>query len=276
MRGTIYAMDQPTLNKLLGDLSLGSIRYLNTVDSTNNLAAHWAKDGAPNLSLVISDEQTAGRGRLSRRWYTPPGAALAFSLIIQDTTQETVMPNSSLSRLTALGTLAVCDALKQSFPTQLQAQIKWPNDVLVAHHKLAGVLSEAFWQGEQLQTVILGIGINIAPESVPSAELLDFPATCVEAAVKEQVDRWELLHTVLVKLLYWRSHLTSPEFIQAWEKRLAYQGEWVQVIFEGEPSLEGQVIGLKSDGSLKMLTRSGDLVDLQAGEIHVRPLDRPA
>ncbi|MCK5430875.1 MAG: biotin--[acetyl-CoA-carboxylase] ligase, partial [Anaerolineales bacterium] len=179
-------MDQPTLNKLLGDLSLGSIRYLNTVDSTNNLAAHWAKDGAPNLSLVISDEQTAGRGRLSRRWYTPPGAALAFSLIIQDTTQETVMPNSSLSRLTALGTLAVCDALKQSFPTQLQAQIKWPNDVLVAHHKLAGVLSEAFWQGEQLQTVILGIGINIAPESVPSAELLDFPATCVEAAVKEQ------------------------------------------------------------------------------------------
>ena len=80
-------MDQPTLNKLLGDLSLGSIRYLNTVDSTNNLAARWAKDGAPNLSLVISDEQTAGRGRLSRRWYTPPGAALAFSLIIQDTTQ---------------------------------------------------------------------------------------------------------------------------------------------------------------------------------------------
>lgn len=267
-------MDQSTLNEKLGILALGSIRYLNTVDSTNDLAAGWAMEGAPNLSLVVSDEQTAGRGRKNRRWYTPPGTALAFSLIIQDKTLQNLAPNSRLSRLTALGALALCDALRYTYPEKLQPQIKWPNDVLVAGHKLAGVLCEAFWQGEQLQTVVLGIGVNMKPGSVPPVDLLDYPATCLEAQVNEQVDRWDFLHTVLVKLLYWKDFLSSSAFIRAWENSLAYRGEWVQVINDDGSSLEGQVTGVSSDGSLKLMKRSGDLVDVQSGEIRIRPLKR--
>lgn len=264
-------MDQSTLNEKLGNLALGSIRYLNTVDSTNDLAARWAREGAPNLSLVVSDEQTAGRGRKNRRWYTPRGTALAFSLIIQDNSLQDLTPNSRLSRLTALGTLALCDALRYTYPEMLQPQIKWPNDVLVAGHKLAGVLCEAFWQGEKLQTVILGIGVNIKPGSVPPADVLDYPATCLEAEVNEQVDRWDFLQTALVKLLYWKDFLPSAAFIRAWENRLAYRGEWVQVIYDDGLSLEGQVTGLSPDGSLKLLTHSGDRVDVQTGEISIRP-----
>ncbi len=269
-------MDQATLSEKLGDLGLGPIRFFISVDSTNNLAAQWAREGAPNLSLVVSDEQTAGRGRLGRRWYTPPGAALAFSLILQDITQEAITPRNMLSRWTALGTLAVCEALKQGYPKGLYPEIKWPNDVLVANLKLAGVLCETYWQGEQLQSIILGIGINITSESVPSADLLDFPATCLEDEVKMQVDRWDLLHEILDKLLYWKKLLPSPAFIQAWENRLAYRLEWVQVLNENGSSLEGKIIGLQSDGALELLTRSGSRLHLQAGEIHLRPLKYPS
>ena len=265
-------MDQAALSEKLADLGLGPIRFLTSVDSTNNLAARWASEDAPNLSLVVSDEQTAGRGRLGRRWYTPPGTALAFSLVLQDVTQEAITPRNMLSRWTALGTLAVCEALKLGYPKGLYPQIKWPNDVLVANRKLAGVLCEAYWQGDQLESIILGIGINITSESVPSADLLDFPATCLEDEVKTQVERWDLLHEVLDKLLYWKKLLHSPAFIQAWENRLAYRGEWVQVLYENGSSLEGKVTGLQSDGALELLTRSGSRVHLQAGEIHLRPL----
>lgn len=266
-------MDQAALRKILGDIPLGSIRFFDSVGSTNDLAANWARKGAPNLSLVVSDEQTAGRGRKKRRWYTPPGTALAFSLIMQDSPLGDLTPNSQLSRLTALGTLAVCGALGHTYPEKLEPQIKWPNDVLVAGKKLAGVLCEAFWQGEQLDTVILGIGINITSESMPAPELLDFPATCLEAEVHMQVDRWDLLHTLLTKLLYWMNLLPSPAFIQAWSDNLAYRGTWVQVIFDDGSSLEGQVSGLRSDGSLILMAHSGEVVDVQSGAIRIRPLE---
>lgn len=269
-------MDQCKLLKLLSDLPLGPVHYLSTVDSTNNLAARWAEDGAPDLTLVVADEQTAGRGRLSRRWFTPPGAALAFSLILRKTEQNYLVPNDSISRLTALGAISVCDALEQTFLSTHPAQIKWPNDVLVGRRKLAGVLTEAHWQGDQLQVAILGIGINVAPKSVPSDENLDFPATCLESIAQKTVDRWELLHEVLAKLLHWRILLNSPKLIQAWERRLAFLGEQVQVIFKDKVLFKGQVTGLKSDGSLILRTRSGNVKDLQVGEIRLRPVDSPS
>src|SRR5512147_1345877 len=119
-------MDQASLQALLSGLPLGAVRYFDTVGSTNDLAARWADDGAPDLSLVAADEQTAGRGRLGRRWITPPGAALAFSLVLTDIRQADIL------RYTALGALAVCDALNLTFSPLPPAQIKWPNDVIAS------------------------------------------------------------------------------------------------------------------------------------------------
>jgi BirA family biotin operon repressor/biotin-[acetyl-CoA-carboxylase] ligase len=269
-------MDQASLQSLLSDLPLGSVRYFATVGSTNDLARRWAEAGAPDLSLVATDEQTAGRGRLNRRWITSPGSALAFSLILKDPGEVDVL------RYTALGALAVCDALNAALPPVLPAQIKWPNDVIATRRlwpaaagkagKLAGVLAEAHWQGETLTAVILGIGINVAPPSVPPDEQLNYPATCVEAVVESPVDRWGLLHAVLERLLFWRERLGTPEFVMAWGARLAFRGEWVQVSFEGQPSLEGQVLGLNAEGRLRLRDRQGELHELHGGELNVRPL----
>jgi len=258
-------VDQASLEALLADLPLGAVRYFATVGSTNDLAARWAEAGARDLSLVVADEQTAGRGRLGRRWFTPRGAALAFSLILRH------LPPEGLPSCTALGALAVCEALNAALPPFFPAQIKWPNDVVVRRRKLAGVLAEAHWQGEQLLALILGIGINVAPSSVPPAEELDFPATCVEEVVGKPVDRWGLLHAVLERLLYWRPRLGTAAFMAAWEASLAFKGEWVTVTLEDQAPLEGQVVGLTPQGYLRLRQASGQVQTLQAGVLHLRP-----
>jgi BirA family biotin operon repressor/biotin-[acetyl-CoA-carboxylase] ligase len=174
-------MNQTQLDTILADLSLGGVRYFNCVGSTNDEAALWASQGAPDLALVVTDEQTTGRGRAGRHWYTPRGTGLAFSIVVYPTLED----SGSVSRMTALGALAVCDALKNRY--HLPAKIKWPNDVLLDEKKVAGVLVEAQWTGDRLSSLILGIGINVAPASIEDAlahePVLRFPASVCGSAL---------------------------------------------------------------------------------------------
>ena len=260
-------MDQSALDKLLFDLQLGPLRYFHQIGSTNDEALLWAKEGAPDLSVILADEQTAGRGRGQRGWHTPPGAALAFSVIIHPTGVDEY---EYIPRLAGLGALAVTRALKKNY--DLAAQIKWPNDVLVNHQKLSGILGEAHWIGDQLTALILGIGVNVSPESVPQD--VDYPATCVETVYGEQIDRAELFHDILAELIFWRSKLTSREIIKSWESELAFQGEWIQLVTESEPPLIGLILGLRPDGSLRIRTPNNEERTIRAGEIHLRPVDK--
>ena len=257
-------MDLNTLQSRLSDLPLGQLAYFEVLDSTNEQALRLAEEGAPHLSLVLADEQTAGRGRRGRTWLTPPGAGLAFSLVFQ---QPFPTP-----RLTGLGALAVCEILQSEY--ELAAQIKWPNDVLVGGRKLAGVLVEAGWQGHEIQAAVLGVGINVAPASVPPESELDLPATCVETALGRPVDRWQLMKEVLEAMLDWLPHIHRAEFLQAWENNLAYQLEWVQLLEEASEPVEGRLLGLRSDGSLRLELPEGGEKHFQAGEIHLRKVDR--
>ncbi len=280
-------MDQTQLETILTGLSLGPVRYFDRVGSTNDEAAYWDTQGAPDLALVVADEQTHGRGRAGRRWYTPPGAALAFSIVVYPTIED----SSSVSRMTALGALAVCDALKNRY--QIPAKIKWPNDVLLNGKKVAGVLVEVQWIGDRLDALILGIGINVASTAVEAARSheakLRFPSTCVESVLGHSVDRLELLSAVLAGFMRWRSRLSAPDFLRAWDANLAYrdEDEWVQVIPSSSiseplqndgttpfPIQEGQVLGLLNDGSLKLRTRSGEIIALQHGEVRLRPVKK--
>jgi BirA family transcriptional regulator, biotin operon repressor / biotin---[acetyl-CoA-carboxylase] ligase len=270
-------MDSEKLSIALSDLALGPLRFYERIDSTNSEAARWAETGAPDLALVVAEEQTAGRGRQGRKWFTPAGAALAFSLLLKqppgasDDQHRTFIPSLFL-RQTALGALAVCLALREKYA--LPAEIKWPNDVLVNRSKLAGILAEACWQGDRVQSVILGIGINIAPESVPTEMELIYPSTCVQTVLGRPVDRLEALHAVLENLLKWRTRLNGSAFLTAWDRHLAFKGEWV-TIFENDPSgtisRQGCVLGLDDQGRLRLKDRSGEEFALLTGELRLRP-----
>ena len=279
-------MNSNLIRKQLSTLPLGPLRYFDSLGSTNEEAMRWAEAGAPHLALVVANEQTAGRGRMGRRWFTPPGSALAFSLILRPAEILRFAQNGGLfkshgdkedksiilavQRLSGLAALAVCSALESEY--NLQPLIKWPNDVLLGGRKTCGVLPELSWQGNLLQAAILGIGINIAPESVPPPADLLFPATCLEAEIDREVDRWVVLRQVLSALLDWLPQVASPDFLHAWEALLAYRGDLVQLQNARGVEVEGRLLGLDPTGSLRLQLTSGEEATFLTGELSLRPV----
>lgn len=246
------------------ELPSGGLRLFTTIGSTNDEALAWAAQGADDFSLVLADEQTAGRGRMNRTWFTPPGSALAFSLILRPQGAE----REKVGLFSGLGALALADALKTF---GIAAQVKWPNDVLLNRQKVAGILAETVWLGAEVDSVVLGIGVNVTPAAVPPPEGLNFPATCVQAEGRNPVSRAELLTALLKALRSRRAVLASEAFICDWAAVLAFRGETVQVRVGETESVIGQVLGLETDGSLQLGLPDGTLKVIRFGEVHLRP-----
>lgn len=258
-------MDEESLRSALSHLPLACFRFFKETGSTNEQALRWAEAGAADGSLVVADSQTAGRGRLNRHWETHPGAALAFSLVIHPTAEEALRS----AFFSPLGALGVAAALRDDY--KLAAQVKWPNDVLLNRRKVCGVLAEACWQGGALQGIVLGVGINVAPESLPPEERLLFPATCVEQALGQPVERSELLRAVLEKIFAWRTRLSSLEFIATWEEWMAFRDEWVEIQQPNQPVLAGRLVGITAEGNLRLQTAANKTVTIVAGDLRLRP-----
>jgi BirA family biotin operon repressor/biotin-[acetyl-CoA-carboxylase] ligase len=263
------------IEKAINDIPIAAVKYFPRIGSTNDEAKQWARHDAPHLALVIADEQTAGRGRLGRRWHTPPGAALAFTLIFRPEENSREMIRT-LNRYTALGTLAVVEALHQEF--MLDSLIKWPNDVLLKGKKVAGILTETQWMltsesPSQLQSILVGIGVNVTAASIPQESDLIFPATCVEAVIGRPVERTELLQHILRHLLDWLPKVGLSEFLDAWESYLAWRGEEVRVLeHNGAVMCEGELHGLAQDGALLIKDASGEMRVINNGEVHLRTI----
>ena len=258
-------MNQNELKKSLSRLPLGGIKYFESIGSTNDEALAWAANEAMDLSLVIADEQTAGRGRLNRKWFTPKGTALAFSVILNPTAAE----KPHLSRIVGLAALAVAKALQtRGLPTQ----IKWPNDVLIRGRKVSGILTESVWSGEDVECVVIGIGVNVRKGSVPPAELLQFPATSLEDELDPAPERGDILRDILGALIELRPLLGTDEIIAQWEGLLALRDENVQVESEKNPPVTGQIYGLETDGSLRLRNEHGEFVTVRFGDVRLRPL----
>lgn len=264
-------LNQAVLEQALEQLGVPAVQWYEKTGSSNDDALRWARQGAPDFALVAAGEQTAGRGRLGRKWFTPPGqTALAFSLILWPSAAE----QANLALFSALGALALRAALAEI--CQVEAEIKWPNDILIRRKKVAGILAEAAWAGAVLETVVIGIGINIAPQSVPPADEVLFSATSVEGEAGRPVDRLQLLAAVVQGMRTWRGLLGKPEFLAEWESKLAFRGEWVRIEQAGAPALDGKVIGVAPDGQLRLQTETGGEVRVMIGDLHVRPLEPQA
>jgi len=257
-------MNQNKLSKHLSRLPLGAMRYFDSIGSTNDEALAWAATDARDLSLVLADEQTAGRGRLDRKWFTPAGTALAFSLILRPCAAE----HPHLSRMVGLAALSIIHSLLKR---GLSPQVKWPNDILLNGRKAAGVLIESLWSGDQVDCVVIGIGVNILKGAVPPKEILQFPATSLEDALGYPVERVEVLQDILAALIVLRPQLGTDEFISKWEESLAYLGRQVQVEMGGEDSVIGNVSGLEMDGSLRLSNQDGRSLTVQFGDVRLRP-----
>jgi BirA family biotin operon repressor/biotin-[acetyl-CoA-carboxylase] ligase len=170
--------------------------------------------------------------------------------------------------MVGLAALAISDALQTR---GLISQIKWPNDVLLNGRKVAGILVESVWSGDDVDCLVIGIGMNVLKDAVPSAELLLFPATSLEEAFGSAVQREPVLHDILAGMIALRPHLGSDSFIASWEKTLAFRGEYIQVEQGDGSLLTGKLLGLESDGSLKLTDETGKSIAVRFGDVRLRP-----
>jgi len=261
-------VNEQILKSALAKLPLSQIEFYAEIGSTNDRAQELLEKGTPDGALVFAESQTSGRGRLGRKWVTTPEAALAFSLALRPTRLE----RERLAFFAPLAGLAVCRALVEDYG--LAAKVKWPNDVLLENRKACGVLVEAAWLGSRLHGVVLGIGVNVAPGSVPPDNEVLFPATSVEQALGRPVDRLELLAAILRQLFNLRKILGSGPFLRLWQEQLAFLGQEVRVDLLGPGEfVVGQVLGIDINGNLRLRTQDGKEVEVAAGDVRLRPVD---
>lgn len=232
-----------------------AVRYFRQIGSTNDEALAWMVSGAKSGSVVVTDEQVKGKGRLGRIWHTPAGTALIVSVILR--------PNpKGLSQVTMLGALAIYDMLKQVGCDDVA--IKWPNDVLLCGRKVSGVLPESVWDNGQLSGVVLGMGINVRIDFDETE--LAAKAISIEPVLGRPVDRLELLTSLLTCVDYWSERLGSIELFSTWQNRLVTLGSLVEV-----QTLAGVVSGLAQsvdvDGALQVLQADGQVARVIAGDI---------
>ena len=226
-------------------------RYFERISSTNDAAKAWLADGAPDCAVVIADEQLAGRGRHGRVWHTPPGSALALSVILRPSLE-------SLPRLTMLGGLAVCE-LAEGLGCRA-AGIKWHNDVQIAGKKVSGILTEAVWLGDQFMGAVLGIGVNVRVDFA-GAPLAD-SATSLEAALGRRLNRAQLLSLLLARILHWYQRIDAPALFCEWRARLNMLNQPVTA-----NGIKGIALDVCADGALLLRDDAGRRHVIRAGEL---------
>jgi len=232
------------------------------IDSTNDEAKRLIEKGEPHGTLIIADEQTAGRGRSGRTWVTPPMSAIAMSLILRPTAPA----HLHLTQISLLGGLAVLEGIKRA--TNLTPQLKWPNDVLINGKKVAGVLAESLFVGDRLEAVIVGMGVNV--NAAPPSDLkLEYPATCLADALGRHVDREALIAAILESFDARYSQLGTPLLTEAWSAHLAMKGQEVQVVGITD-TIRGRLEGVTGEGALLIRLASGEIKTILTGDVHLR------
>lgn len=233
------------------------------VGSTNEVARRLATSGAPDGTVVLAEEQTAGRGRAGRSWSSPPGRGLWLSLLLR--------PGSEgLPLLPLLTGLVAARALDPFLPGSPVA-IKWPNDLLVDGRKLGGILAEASWEGGATRALVVGVGLNLLQERA------DFPAELREHATSVRIEagtgppRLEVadrLVPALLRRLRGGSELTAAELAELRE-RDALRGTLVAVTdpHSGAPVAEGAAEGIDADGALLLRDAAGTVHRVRSGTV---------
>jgi len=239
------------------------IVHRDSIDSTNRLAAELARAGAAAGTVVIAEQQTAGRGRLGRSWVSPARVNLYCSVVLRP-----AIPPLEVPRLTLVAGIAVAEAIRATVP--LAAQIKWPNDVLLDGRKVAGVLTELEAEADRVRFVIVGIGVNLNAAQTDFPPELQRKATSLGLASGAPVDRAAFTGRLLTAL-----DATYETFLRGGFAALRHRYEELHclvgraVTVDGKPPLSGTVRGIDDAGAL-LVESAGAVQRVVAGEVTLR------
>jgi BirA family transcriptional regulator, biotin operon repressor / biotin---[acetyl-CoA-carboxylase] ligase len=237
------------------------IRVFEKTTSTNDVIEKLARDGVKEGVVVFAESQTRGRGRLGRKWLSPPRKGLWFSVLLR----PDLRPEET-TRLTVASATAVRRAIE--LQSGLKAEIKWPNDIVISGRKLAGILTELNAELDRVKYVVLGIGVdvNLAPGDLPELRKL---ATSLQAELGRPVLRAELAVAILRELDIDYGRLTSGSFAAVadeWEAHCTTLGREI-VIRTGERQICGRAESLGEEGALLLRTEHGHLERITGGDV---------
>ena len=236
-----------------------AIRVDARVPSTNTQAKKLAADGEAAPSLLLADGQTAGRGRMGRAFFSPPGTGLYMSVLLRPAVQAEELPLVTLA-----AAAAVCEAVEEA--AGVSTRVKWVNDILVDGRKVAGILTEAVGDLESgtMESVVVGIGVNVkTPADAFPEELRERAGSLLPA----QVSRCDLAAGIANRLLTYADSLPERRDQEPYRERLAVLGKPVQYK-QRERWMTGRAVDLREDGCL-LVEGIGGVAALRGGEIRM-------
>lgn len=234
-----------------------------TADSTQSLALSLADKPNSHGAVVIAEQQKSGRGRQKRKWLSPKGGVW-LSVILKP-----AIPTAKITLLPFVAALAVCDAIRA---TGLDAKLKWPNDVMIAGKKVAGILLDISAEADQVNHAIIGIGINANVDaSAISARLEGIKITTISDELGRAISRLDLTKSLLENLERYYLEMEQQgagAILQKWKKNSDMLGRKVTVM-QNNKAIPGVAADVNDDGSLLLQTCDGD-VNIVSGDISVR------
>jgi BirA family biotin operon repressor/biotin-[acetyl-CoA-carboxylase] ligase len=239
-----------------------NIHYQESVPSTQKIAHRLANENAAEGTVVISEEQLSGKGRMGREWHSPKYTGIWMSLILR--------PNISLAnapQLTLLAAVSVVQAIEEV--AGLRPEIKWPNDLLLKGKKLTGILTELHAEADRIHSIIMGIGINV------NQQLSDFPpdlhsiATSLAIEKGEKISRSSLIRSIFKRfenlyLLYLEEGFAPIKLL--WESYAVSIGKQIKARTLNEV-IEGKALGITDDGVLQIQDKNGKIHHVYSADI---------
>ncbi|MBP2003292.1 biotin--[acetyl-CoA-carboxylase] ligase [Halobacillus andaensis] len=232
------------------------------VASTQDIAHQLAKQGKPHGTVVIADEQVKGKGRMSRPWHSPKGKGIWMSILLRPDLVPVQAP-----QLTLLAATVLAEVFIQK--SELKPQIKWPNDILINHKKVSGILTEMQAEHDQIQYVVLGIGINVNQAADDIQGDLRHKASSLRIESEEEWSIAETIQCILHQFEKTYDQFMSQGFKKVknvWEKYGYKIGEQV-TIKTMKREWQAELIGIEPDGALKARDQKGNEEKLYSAEI---------
>ncbi len=239
--------------------------YVPELPSTNDEAKKLAREGCPEGTVVITEKQTGGKGRLGRAWFSPPGKGLWFTVVLRPPVNPAETP-----QVTMVTAVAVATAVREH--TGVEAGIKWPNDILVKGKKLCGILVELNAEMDRVNFMVAGVGLNV---NIPRSE---FPpdiaetATSLQAETGRHVPRVPLLRALLESFEKWYRLWLDRGFapvLQRW-RELCVTLNCPVTVYTIRESYAGYAMDVDETGALLVKTEDGRVERLLAGEVTIR------
>lgn len=265
LAGSPDSLEPTALQALLKTQSLGKkIEYRESCASTQIIAHQLAQEGTPAGTVVLSEEQTAGRGRLARKWDSAAGKGIWMSIILR----PAVVPQKA-PQFTLVAAVAVVRAIEEV--TDLKPEIKWPNDILIDGRKCTGILTELQSDADGIQALIIGIGLNANQDAEDFAPELSDIATSLKMEKESEVNRQELVRAILYHLEQYTDLYIEQGFgllKTIWEGYSSTIGNQVRARMAKE-TLVGIAESITEDGVLQLRTADGKLHSIYSADIEM-------